>query len=76
MKRTRNGDFGSAASGVRDSRVLGKRQDPDKQKAASEIMQIFENRRQLFDIEKFRGKHINKLTEAKMEMNYCGSDKQ
>ena len=39
-------------------------------------MQIFENRKQLFDIEKFRGKHINKLTEAKMEMNNCGSAKQ
>ena len=39
-------------------------------------MQIFENRRQLFDIEKFRGKHINKLTEAKVEMNNCGSAKQ
>ena len=77
MKRTRNGDFGSSASNqFGSSRGHGKRQDPEKQRATSEIMQIFEERRQLFDVEKFRGKHQNKLTEAKVEMNNCGSAKQ
>ena len=38
-------------------------------------MEIFENRKKLFDIEKFKGKNHDPIVEAKQDISNCASEK-